>query len=105
MRDALNVSGFCHSIMNNDNIPLDLVNMGLEKGKDHFSFVMRANIFQDSLAGWDYIYNIEKYFTVLRIIPQSISLFTPLVHTKNENKGNFTNEFQVILPQGTRLII
>lgn len=71
MRDALNDSGFCYGIMNNDNIPIDLVNMGLEKGKDHFSFVMRANIFEDSNVGWDYIYNIEKYSTVLRITPKS----------------------------------
>jgi disulfide oxidoreductase YuzD len=97
MRDALNVSGFCHSIMNNDNIPLDLVNMGLEKGKDHFSFVMRANIFQDSLAGWDYIYNIEKYFTVLRIIPQKpYPCSHPWSIPKMRTREICTNEFQVI---------
>lgn len=70
MRDALNDSGFSPGIMNNDYIPIDLVNMGLEKGKDHFSFVMRANIFQDPELGWDYIYNMENYFTVLRITPK-----------------------------------
>lgn len=71
MCDALKDSGFSLGIMNNDNIPIDLVNMGLEKSKDHFSFVMRANIFQEPDVGWDYIYNMDKYFTVLRITPKS----------------------------------
>ena len=70
MRNTLIESGFNPGIMNNDNIPLNLVNMGLERGKDHFLFVMRAAIFENSDIGWDYIYNIDKYFTVLRITPE-----------------------------------
>jgi hypothetical protein len=70
MQDALKASGFCPGMMNNDYIPMDLVNMGLERGKDHFSFVMRANVFQDPDVGWDYIYNIENYYTVLHITPK-----------------------------------
>lgn len=70
MRDALADSGYSPGIINNDFIPMDLVNMGLERGKDHFSLVMRANIFENPEIGWDYIYNIYKYFTVLRITPQ-----------------------------------
>lgn len=97
MLDALYDSGFGPGIINNDNIPIDLVNMGLEKGKDHFSFVMRANIFQDPNVGWDYIYNIEKYFTVLRITPQK--LYTP-AHPwpipALKAKETCTTEFQVI---------
>lgn len=68
MRDALKASGFYPGIMNNDYIPEDLVNMGLEMGKDHFSFVMRANIFQNPDVGWNYIYilrNIIQYYALL----------------------------------------
>ncbi len=97
MRDALKDSGFSPGIMNNDNIPIDLVNMGLEKGKDHFSFVMMANIFQNSDVGWDYIYSIDKYFTVLRITPKkpyatSHSWSIPRLKAK----GTCSAEFQVI---------
>lgn len=70
MRDALVKSGFNPGIMNDDNIPIDLVNMGLEKGKDNFVFVMRAAIWENPDIGWDYIYNLDKYFTVLRITPK-----------------------------------
>ncbi|HHT01529.1 MAG TPA: hypothetical protein GXZ96_02380 [Firmicutes bacterium] len=97
MRNALQDSGFCPDIINNDNIPIDLVNMGLEKGKDHFSFVMRANIFEDPDVGWDYIYNIAQYFTVLRITPKKPyppAHPWPIPALKTKETG--TNEFQAI---------
>jgi len=59
MRDALVESGFSPGIMNNDNIPMGLVNMGLEKEKDTFMFLMRAAIWADYDAGWNYINNLE----------------------------------------------
>ncbi|MGI5935856.1 MAG: hypothetical protein ACOX7I_03490 [Oscillospiraceae bacterium] len=97
MRDALKDSGFSPGIMNNDNIPIELVNMGWEKGKDHFSFVMRANIFQDPVVGWDYIYNMEKYFTVLRITPKKpYSPSHPWPIRALKAKETCTTEFQVI---------
>ncbi|WP_199900112.1 hypothetical protein [Caldalkalibacillus mannanilyticus] len=71
MRNALVESGFDTGIMNNDIIPIDLVRMGLERGKDHFMFVMRVAIFQNPEVGWDYIDNLERYFTVLRITPKT----------------------------------
>ncbi|UOK58306.1 hypothetical protein MGI18_02930 [Bacillus sp. OVS6] len=37
--------------MNDDNIPIGLVNMGLEKGKDTFSFIMRAAIWAEKFIG------------------------------------------------------
>ncbi len=77
MRDALVKSGFNPGIMNDDNIPINLVNMGLERGKDTFMFVMRAAVWENSDIGWDYIYNLNKYFTVLRITPK-----TPCTATK-----------------------
>lgn len=70
IRDNLVEGGFRPGIMNNDNIPDNLVNMGLERGKDHFLLVMRAAIFEDSEIGWDYIYKLDQYFTVLRITPK-----------------------------------
>lgn len=71
MREVLTESGFSQDIMNDDNIPIGLVNMGLEKGKDAFSFLMRASNWIDSDIGWDYINNLEDYVTVLRITPKT----------------------------------
>lgn len=51
MRDALAGAGFDPDIMNDDNIPIGLVNMGLEKGKDTFSFIMRAAIWAEKFIG------------------------------------------------------
>ncbi|MEJ6949636.1 hypothetical protein [Natronospora cellulosivora (SeqCode)] len=97
MRDALVKSGFNPGVLNNDNIPINLVNMGLERGKDHFSFVMRAAIFKKPDIGWDYIYNIEKYFTVLRITPAKPYLSVSPWHIP-ALKGRETciTEFQVV---------
>ncbi len=70
MRNALIKSGFSPGIMNDDNIPGRLVNMGLEEGKDTFSFVMRAAIWADSDTGWNYINNLENNVNVFRITPK-----------------------------------
>lgn len=69
MRDALVTSGFSQDIMNDDNIPMGLVNMGLEKGKDTLSFVMRASNWINSDIGWDYINNLKDFVKVFRITP------------------------------------
>jgi hypothetical protein len=67
MHDALRDAGFSSSIMNNDNIPLGMVNMGLEKGKVHLSFVMRAILFADPTVGKEYLTNLSDYVKVFRI--------------------------------------
>lgn len=97
MRDALVGSGFNPGIMNDDNIPLNLVNMGLEKGKDHFSFVMRAAIFENSDTGWDYMFNLDKYFTVLRITPvKPCPAVNPWPIPELKKRETGTTEFQVV---------
>ncbi|SHI14271.1 hypothetical protein SAMN02745944_02712 [Clostridium magnum DSM 2767] len=97
MRDALVKSGFSSGIMNDDNIPMGLTNIGLEKGKDTFSFIMRAAIWLDYDAGWDYINNLENYVKVLRITPKTTypSLDSwPIPALKKHETG--TTEFQVV---------
>jgi hypothetical protein len=97
MRDSLMQSGFNPGIMNDDNIPPDLVNMGLERGKDTFMFVMRAAIFENPDIGWDYMYNLKRYFTVLRITPEKPYPTTkpwPIPALKKRETG--TTEFQIM---------
>lgn len=97
MRDALVKSGFNPGIINDDNIPADLVKMGLEKGKDNFLFVMRAAVFENPDIGWDYIYNLEKYFTVLRITPKTSCTSTkPWPIPALKRRETCVNEFQVV---------
>lgn len=97
MRDALIKSGFSSGIMNDDNIPVGLTNIGLEKGKDTFSFIMRAAIWLDYDAGWDYINNLENYVKVLRITPKTPYPYLnpwPIPDLKMHETG--TTEFQVV---------
>ncbi|MDW8803016.1 hypothetical protein P8V03_17915 [Clostridium sp. A1-XYC3] len=97
MRDALVASGFSPGIMNDDNIPMAMVNMGLEKGKDTFSFIMRAAIWLDYDVGWDYINNLENYVKVLRITPKTAYPALnpwPIPALKKHETG--TTEFQVV---------
>lgn len=97
MRNALVKSGFNPGIMNDDNIPIDLVNIGLEKGKDNFMFVMRAAVFENSDIGWDYIYNLDKYFKVLRITPKvPCKTTTPWPIPALKKREICTTEFQVV---------
>jgi hypothetical protein len=97
MRDALAESGFNPGIMNNDYIPMDLVNMGLERGKDTFMFAMRVANFENHDIGWDYIYNLDKYFTVLRITPEKPYPATrPWPIPRLKIKETCTTEFQVV---------
>ncbi|MDP4146914.1 MAG: hypothetical protein Q8936_20980 [Bacillota bacterium] len=97
MRDALVNSGFSPGIMNDDNIPKGLVNLGLEKGKDTFSFIMRAAIWLDYDTGWNYINNLENYVKVLRITPKTTYPTQdpwPIPNLKKHETG--TTEFQVV---------
>jgi hypothetical protein len=70
IRDALNTAGYSSDIMNDDNIPIELVNMGLEKGKDTFIFMMRFALWANRNIGEEYIKNIDKFFKVFRITPK-----------------------------------
>jgi hypothetical protein len=97
MRDALVEAGFDPGIMNNDNIPINLVNMGLERGKDTFMFAMRAAIFQNPDIGWDYIYNLDRYFTVLRVTPEiARPTINPWPIPALKKREICTTEFQLV---------
>lgn len=69
MRYALEYAGYSPDIMNNDNIPFELVNMGLEKGKDTFMFVMRIAKWSQQNIGDYYLGNLNRFWKVLRITP------------------------------------
>lgn len=70
LRNALSIAGYSSDIMNDDNIPMELVNMGLEAGKDNFIFMMRFALWADQNAGHQYINNIDKFIKVFRITPK-----------------------------------
>jgi hypothetical protein len=70
MRKALINAGFSPDIMNNDNIPRGLVNMGLERGKDTFAILMRAAIWENEEIGQAYLDDLDQYWHVLRITPR-----------------------------------
>lgn len=70
VRDALGVAGYSSETMNNDNIPLDLVNIGLDKGKDIFIFLMRIAIWAQASIGQDYLDNLDNLVQVFRVTPE-----------------------------------
>ncbi|MEC9489054.1 MAG: hypothetical protein UMV23_06220 [Halanaerobium sp.] len=69
IRNTLEAAGFNPYIMNNDNIPGGLVNMGLDKGRDTFTIFIRAALWEDKEIGDNYIKNIGNYLKVFRITP------------------------------------
>ncbi|MFW6035446.1 MAG: hypothetical protein ACOCRZ_04255 [Halothermotrichaceae bacterium] len=90
VREVLSSAGFEQSIMNDDIIPPDLVNMGLERGKDTFLFIMRAIMWDNRDIGMEYLKNLENYVRVFRITPdtpQSIQNPWPVPYLKNRETG------------------
>jgi len=70
IRNALNAAGYSTDIINDDNIPIDLVHMGLEAGKDTFTFMMRIALWENQTIGNQYLNNIDDYLKVFRITPK-----------------------------------
>lgn len=70
IRNALSTAGYSSDIMNDDNIPIELVNMGLEKGKDTFIYMMRFALWAEQNIGNQYINNIDQFIKVFRITPR-----------------------------------
>ncbi len=97
VRDALAAVGYSPYIMNNDNIPMGLVNMGLEKGKDTFLYLMRVAIWAEKHVGDAYINDLDAFMQVFRITPK-IPLATlnpwPVPDLKFRETGN--TEFQIL---------
>lgn len=97
IRDALGDSGYSWKIMNDDNIPMKLVNMGLEKGKDNFVFVMRAQLWAQQEIGNAYIKNIDKYFKAFRITPKiPFTVQDPWPIPYRKMRETYATEFQIV---------
>ncbi|MCZ8521893.1 hypothetical protein [Paenibacillus caseinilyticus] len=97
IRDALLGADFDPGTMNNDNIPLGLVNMGLEKGKDTFSFLMRAAIWSEKIIGDQYLNNLDHYVKVYRITPKTpYTSLSPWPIPELKIKETGTTEFQIL---------
>ncbi|WP_237664876.1 hypothetical protein [Sutcliffiella horikoshii] len=97
VRNALSSAGYDWGIMNDDNIPMNLVNMGLEKGKDTFLFVMRAQLWAQQDVGDAYIHNVEKYFKALRITPKRpIPIHNPWPVPIREIRETDKTEFRIV---------
>ncbi|MCE7791893.1 hypothetical protein K8O68_05595 [Salipaludibacillus sp. CUR1] len=97
MRETLEAAGFSPDIMNNDNIPIGMVNMGLEKGRDHFMFAMRAIVFHDPAVGKEYLTNLKDYVKVFRISPKTpVTHLSPWPITTLKRRETYTTEFEVL---------
>lgn len=97
IRDALTTAGYSPDIMNNDNIPMDLVNMGLERGKDTFVYMMRFVLWADRNQGTQYIDNINQFMRVFRITPKTpLETNTPWPIPALKIRESGVTEYQVV---------
>jgi hypothetical protein len=97
IRDALAGAGFDRNAMNNDNIPIDLVNMGLEKGKDTFTILMREAIWAEKFIGDQYLNNLGTYMKVYRITPKTpYTSLTPWPIPNLKIRETGTTEYQIV---------
>lgn len=97
IRNALEAAGYSSNIMNNDNIPIELVNMGLEKGKDTFIYMMRIALWANQNIGNQYLDNIDKFIKVFRITPKiPISNLNPWPVPSLKIRETGITEYQVV---------
>jgi hypothetical protein len=97
IRNALGTAGYSPEIMNDDDIPIDLVNMGLEAGKDTFTFMMRMALWAQQNIGHQYVNNIDKFIKVFRITPKiPMTNLTPWPIPTLKIRETGITEYQVV---------
>jgi hypothetical protein len=97
IRKALGFAGYSQDIMNDDNIPIELTNMGLEEGKDTFIFMMRFALWARQNIGNQYINNIDKFIKVFRITPKiPLSNLSPWPVPTLKIRETGITEYQVV---------
>ncbi len=97
IRDALGTAGYSPDIMNDDNIPIELVNMGLEKGKDTFIYMMRFALWAERNIGDKYLNNIDKFIKVFRITPKiPLTNINPWPVPTLKIRETGINEYQIV---------
>ncbi|OGP49972.1 MAG: hypothetical protein A2Y79_14765 [Deltaproteobacteria bacterium RBG_13_43_22] len=96
VRKALKEAGIPFSIVNEDIIPLSMVNMGLQKGKDTFLVLTRAALWEDESAGRAFLEAPKKTCRVFRLTPQKILNEDPYAVPKLKPRGNGVSEFKII---------
>ncbi|MEG1797296.1 MAG: hypothetical protein RR262_12435 [Clostridium sp.] len=97
IRKALGFAGYSQDIMNDDNIPIELTNMGLEEGKDTFIFMMRFALWAQQDIGTQYINNIDKFMKVFRITPKiPLTNLTPWPVPTLKIRETGITEYQIV---------
>ncbi|WP_211171174.1 hypothetical protein [Bacillus sp. DNRA2] len=98
-------AGFDPNAMNNDNIPIELVNMGLEKGKDTFTILIREAIWAEKFIGDQYLNNLSTFMKVYRITPKTpYTTLTPWPTPNLKIRETGTTEFQIVKGQRDSLM-
>ena len=94
VRQAANSAGFSDGILNTDVIPSALVNMGLSKGADYFSFLARTAEYIDEEACQAYLKN--PGVRAFRITPKTQTALDPFSTPELRRRGTGTNEMDLM---------
>jgi hypothetical protein len=96
VKAALVRAGFDPSIINESVIPSGVVRMGLEKGKDTFTYLARMAQWKDEQAGHNYVSNLDQFGRVFRITPKVAGSLDPLEPAALKPRGTGETEFQIV---------
>lgn len=96
LRKALKKAGISLSIVNDDVIPLPLVNMGLEKGKDTFLVLTRAALWQDEAEGRAFLTEPTNTCRVFRLTPKQELAADPYPVPELRQRGSGISEFKIV---------
>lgn len=96
VRRALLQAGYPSSIVNDDVIPSALVNMGLEKGRDTFLFLVRAALWEDEAKGRAFLEQPGNQLRVFRVTPRQETALDPFPVPVLRPRGTGVSEYQII---------
>lgn len=103
-KEALISAGIADSIINESPLPAASLNMGLEKGKDTFTTLMRISQPTDKAAYESYINSLGDIFKVYRITPKDENAEkTPYQSEYARERGTGESE-TVILPDAAQAL-
>ncbi|MFH0802250.1 MAG: hypothetical protein V2A78_07680 [bacterium] len=96
VRSALVQSGYPSYMVNDDVIPSGFVKMGLEKGKDAFSYLMRISQFENAAAGKNFLDTLGSTSRVFRVTPQDSTALQPYPVPVLKPRGSGKSEFEIL---------
>jgi hypothetical protein len=94
IRTAALSAGYSGSIINTQELPSSMLNLGVENTSDTFTILIRAALYKDKQAGNNYLNNTPA--TIFRITPNESAKLDPYSYPEIRVRGTGKTEFDLM---------